>query len=1131
MTEEEHSKHRPPEPINITVLRARHLRGSKGDALTSLVRVEYGTSALGESSKVDSSADVAAEYNFNSKIDCSFEDPVILDEIAYKPILITVVEVLPKEKKQKEERTNQLGQCTVDLLPLVKGENKYKSTLVIHPLPGSPFENLAPDSPRPELDVVVYVNEPLLTNEQLLESNLMTVTVEAAYSVPESWNPSGTQFLYNVTLPMPITNDRESTVVLSNGVLKSASDKDQPSKQKKWTAPGAAQGNAIYIHDQFVQSSNYDQEDGELTGKEDREFRIEVETEKNRVIWNTERRCYMEKSAIQSLQSKIAQTRVWPVEIMRTTMPTATKAKGKEEENPIFFHGVAYVNLAPLLYPGVKKIRGAFRIHAFNEQELCEKTKRKSGLAEEAVRLATAMHRNASPFVKAPSKSGKDDKAGKEKEKDKDAAKKQPSSLLKTAPAPSSDIVPEAEVPAQQNIEGQQYDEARSYIFLEFVLKKPIVPKREPEELAKKVSEYIPPRPLFPRRTNGAQRAVDDFHQQVASIGNLVLEEFRELFADQLANGELPQVNNSVEERRRKLIYELNSSGKYFAFKEQLKHSVVKVVREKYLQTSTFTDQERLQAFLSELYVFLVDEMHVGLSNVLSLEDETPVPAPLTDTMQLKHFAREAEVNENFELAAKYYQERLAQNRNDADNWFDYGTFCLLINDISKAEECFKETISIQQQHLSGLLLYGVVCAMEERNDMAETFFEAATAAYPDSVLAWTMLGLFYDGIDNDIQAEFAFLEAQKLNLAHAVAKQKQQQIANEQADASVTKPVPPSVISVAPPEGTGDASLLHGAENQQDTGLLPAAPELTKTPATTEGKNLSPSAYKVRQAGSSNKKRISVSKSAASIQDVQRSKSQCSASKAGSKPGTPDVDEPAREPTPTPEFSIYILAAEFLLEVKATQFCERALAHELLAPKGGPSGTYYVALSRLKLQKKELEEADESLKEALIVNNQDPDAWSIQGHLSYLQGNMTEARNCYERTLSFIADAREMHAIYLRLASIYLQEGKFEEAKNTFLLACKKSPSCVSWLGVGIACYRLGELSEAEDALSEANILNNSDPLVWGYLSLVCLHTGRQLEAEQSYKYAIKVNLQDEELLAEIHSVQEQVGFGNPQF
>ena len=53
-----------------------------------------------------------------------------------------------------------------------------------------------------------------------------------------------------------------------------------------------------------------------------------------------------------------------------------------------------------------------------------------------------------------------------------------------------------------------------------------------------------------------------------------------------------------------------------------------------------------------------------------------------------------------------------------------------------------------------------------------------------------------------------------------------------------------------------------------------------------------------------------------------------------------------------------------------------------------------------------------------------------------------------------------------------------------------------------------MGDLSEAEDALAEANVLNNYDPEVWAYLALVCLRTGRQLEAEQACKFAIKVRL-----------------------
>ena len=48
-----------------------------------------------------------------------------------------------------------------------------------------------------------------------------------------------------------------------------------------------------------------------------------------------------------------------------------------------------------------------------------------------------------------------------------------------------------------------------------------------------------------------------------------------------------------------------------------LQQAVVRIVREKYLNQAKTSDKAQLQKFLSELYVFLSDQMHTGLNKVL----------------------------------------------------------------------------------------------------------------------------------------------------------------------------------------------------------------------------------------------------------------------------------------------------------------------------------------------------------------------------------------------------------------------------------------------------------------------------------------------------------------------------------
>uniref|UniRef100_A0AAZ3PLD7 Cilia- and flagella-associated protein 70 n=1 Tax=Oncorhynchus tshawytscha TaxID=74940 RepID=A0AAZ3PLD7_ONCTS len=861
--------------VKITVLRGNNLRGNKAESILNYVRAEFNGIVLGDSQKLDAAVDQGVDYNFTCSFECS-DAAHTLDDMAHKPVILTVIEVLPKEKKQKEEKTAVIGQAIVDLLPLLHGQVSFFSTVLLHPTPGSPAEAASQE------DVTVCVPEPLLSGVQLSDSNLLKVTVETAYSVPEVWNPvsgSGPLSSYVAALQVPLTAEKEQVLMFSNGLLKVGGESEPMGRPRKWPLGPLLAPGAQFIPGVSMDGEPIEMEDGDLTSIE--------------VLYLTRR---------------IAESRLWPVEVMRSPQVGATKGgkagKDKGDETQLSFHGVAYVDMAPLLYPGARRVRGAYRLYPFYDSDLLVKVKVASTTAIQGFfRIWCCWGLPSAPILCVPF----------------------PVYLL------------------------HMYADSRTYIIIEIALEKSLVPKRSREELAKSLflALHIPSflaallPSLLPYFLPSIllYQAVQEYQAQIASVAGQVLEQYQQLFGPAFLPGEKPLDPTSQEQRKTKLLGELNYSGKYFAFKEQIKYSVVRIVREKMLRTEAFSDPEQLQAFLSQLYVFLVDEMHVALNKTLSVDAQETQPRPLVDCAQLIHFAKEAQLNGDYQLAAEYYQEQLTRDRSDPAHWFDYGVLYMLTADYQKAEECFHYAVSMKQTHLPSLLMCGILAEMGGRLEEAETFFEGATCVDPANVVAWTLFGLFYEGQENSIQTEMAFLEATK----------------------------------------------------QQRAALV--------------------------------------------------------------------VTPPCR------------------------------------------------------------------------VETRDPDVWALFGHIHHLTGEFGKAQECYERTLDFVTDATDTHPIYLRLGSIYLQEGEFQRAKTTYLRACKSSPSCLTWLGLGIACYRLGELTEAEDALTEANILNNGNAEVWGYLSLVCLQTGRRLEAEQSYKYALKLNLQKEAVIREIKALQDHVGFGNPCF
>uniref|UniRef100_A0A6G1RWX9 Cilia and flagella associated protein 70 n=1 Tax=Hypotaenidia okinawae TaxID=2861861 RepID=A0A6G1RWX9_9GRUI len=106
-------------PVQITVLEAQDLKAIKSNVSVTVVCVEYNGAILGDSSRTDVLPNGTAHYNFTTSFECSPDGPNSWGDIVQKPVLLTVMEVLQKEKRQKE-KTVPLGQAVVDLLPLLQ---------------------------------------------------------------------------------------------------------------------------------------------------------------------------------------------------------------------------------------------------------------------------------------------------------------------------------------------------------------------------------------------------------------------------------------------------------------------------------------------------------------------------------------------------------------------------------------------------------------------------------------------------------------------------------------------------------------------------------------------------------------------------------------------------------------------------------------------------------------------------------------------------------------------------------------------------------------------------------------------------------------------------------------------------
>jgi hypothetical protein len=131
-----------------------------------------------------------------------------IELLANNCVVITLWEVADvggkakKKAKSKEAEEKPLGTITVPLTAIVfDGEQEMSGSFAVElATPDEGGDTAVP----PTCEIRVALSRPLMSEQQLSEGNLMTVTAIGAYSLPEQFTPAAANISFGLNIPLPI---------------------------------------------------------------------------------------------------------------------------------------------------------------------------------------------------------------------------------------------------------------------------------------------------------------------------------------------------------------------------------------------------------------------------------------------------------------------------------------------------------------------------------------------------------------------------------------------------------------------------------------------------------------------------------------------------------------------------------------------------------------------------------------------------------------------------------------------------------------------------------------------------------------------------------------------------------------
>ncbi|CAM9893670.1 unnamed protein product, partial [Ectocarpus fasciculatus] len=208
----------------------------------------------------------------------------------------------------------------------------------------------------------------------------------------------------------------------------------------------------------------------------------------------------------------------------------------------------------------------------------------------------------------------------------------------------------------------EQMKAADTTLFLTFALSRPLMKARAKQDTTASVGDVFVPSDVGPRKP---PRDVDvELKQELDEFVQASLEEYARLFLEPGADEETQDL--SAQDREKRLFYALNSGGLYHSFLGRLKPRVQRIVRKRF--GAVPADAAEADAFISDLYVHLVEEAAVVLNHRIKNVETKATPSYITadadKSLELKvehlgMLADDAEARGAREEAAARHEDRI----------------------------------------------------------------------------------------------------------------------------------------------------------------------------------------------------------------------------------------------------------------------------------------------------------------------------------------------------------------------------------------------------------------------------------------------------------------------------------------